>query len=197
MRKAIAGLAVGVVVASLLAACGPSTSEEVKAFEGRAASEAVKELEERAAVPAAQVAEGSKGSEDPEASEVRGTFRKDLRLMEEVPKPDFKVTAVQYWFPYNKDESAAEAKFRDKSILLSGPMVEVSADSEPAYLVVRGANAKQLVKCTFDPQTVPDNLSRYKERWVKVLGLGDGKSEEYVHLRGCSVFEVIISSIPR
>ena len=166
------------IVATLLTACGTTIAEEAKALQGPVA------------VPVAQVAEDPKGPEEPEALTDEPTFVPPPKAAE---KPDFQLTVVQYWFPYNKDESAADAKFRDKSILLSGPMVEVSADSEPAYLVVRGANAKQLVKCTFDPQTVPDNLSRYKERKVKVLGLGDGKSEEYVHLRGCSVFEVIIS----
>ena len=106
------------------------------------------------------------------------------------PEADFKLTAVQYWFPYNKDESKADAKFRDKCVQLSGAMEVVSEDSELGYVVIRGANPKQLVKCSFDPQTMPDNLSRYRTRYVKVLGLGDGKSEGYVHLRRCSIVEI-------
>ena len=136
---------------------------------------------------------GSIGTPIPEEPEALKDEQASAPSTEVSGEPDFKVTAVQYWFPYNKDESAADAKFRDKRILLSGQLAVFSEDSDSPYVVVRGANDKQLVKCSFGQQLPPDTESLSKaaklKLGVKVLGLGDGKSEEYVLLRECSVVE--------
>ena len=157
--------------------------------------------DEQASVPS--ISEEPEALKDEQASvpspqgpvEYKGIGGQGARLLKPVGEADFNVTAVQYWHPYSKDEIAADAKFKDKTILVSGLMLDISEDSVPPYVVLRGANPKQLVKCSYAEQQIPeiDILNEYlvTQIAVKVLGLGNGQADGYVGLRECSVVELV------
>ena len=183
MKKAIAILAVSSVVVGLAVSCGPSIGEEIGALEEEEGAAA-------AAQPGGAAAQPGSAAEAPQPGSAADLGAKEF------PDPDFKLSAPQYLVPYERDEAAADAKFRDKIIALSGVIEETRLDTLPLFVVVRGANDDDLVKCVFVEESLPALDTLWKGQSATVQGIGDGKDEKYVNLRECGLKRAIKRRAP-
>ena len=83
------------------------------------------------------------------------TFRSNPDSVSKI-KPDFILNAAELVDAFEADESAANSKYLDKIIQLSGTVTEISDDQEEITIVYIKGNLMGNVSCQFSDEVLAD-----------------------------------------
>jgi hypothetical protein len=98
--------------------------------------------------------------------------------------PSYTLTADQLLFEYNSNEIAADNKYKDKVVLISGPLRQNGKFMGMSYIVIGGHGFLDGVQCMFGESAGVASLS--KDSQVTVKGEVGGKKGN-VLLRNCTL----------
>lgn len=103
--------------------------------------------------------------------------------------PDYVLTAQQLFNDYEANEVGADAKYKDKVLLVTGVVTDIGKDifDTPQIQMTFDQFGFQGVQCSFADKEVPGIASISKGQTVTVKGKGDGKLILLVELRGCTL----------
>ncbi|MBK6290135.1 MAG: hypothetical protein IPF59_00050 [Ignavibacteria bacterium] len=84
-----------------------------------------------------------------------------------------KVSAKEYYEAYDGNEVAADGKFKDKIIEISGEVESVEKTLGTVYVALKGADMFGQVRCALEDESGAASIS--KGSVVTLVGTGDGK----------------------
>jgi len=115
----------------------------------------------------------------------------DAQVAEEISSkaPDYVVTAQQLFSEYEANEIGADAKYKDKVLLVTGVVTEIGKDifDTPQIKMALDMFGMEGVQCSFADKEVPGLANIAKGDTLTVKGKGDGKTIFLVDLKGCTL----------
>ena len=112
-------------------------------------------------------------------------WNRGLAQAEDV-KADVVITATELFTAYTSDETAANARFNDKAVQVSGTVREVSGDAGgPVNVMLETGDPLGAIVCEFAPGTV---LELKKDAQVNLKGFCAGYNLD-VLLQRCTIVE--------
>jgi hypothetical protein len=108
-------------------------------------------------------------------SETPSQTESDIDLEEPKTEPIPKVTAKELWVAYDSNELAADKKYKDKKLILTGIIQNIGKDIvDTAYITLETDNSFQSVQCMFgkDEEEYLEILSKGQK--VEVIGTCNG-----------------------
>lgn len=106
----------------------------------------------------------------------------------EASQPAIEVTAKQLFADYEANEIAADQKYKDKVVIVTGTVNDISKDiADDIYVTVKGDEMMGDIQCYFSKDHTNDAAQLKKEQKISIKGNCEGKSMLNVLLRGCTV----------
>lgn len=140
---------------------------------------------------ATQAGKDEKASEaarsEPISEEVSTSTSTSTQPVEEVePEPEtiLSVSATQYYKDYESNELAADQKYENQKLEITGEVDAVEKSFGSLYVKLKGTEFLGTVSCKLEDESGAASLS--KGNMVTLVGLGDGKMG-FPRVRNCSI----------
>jgi uncharacterized protein (DUF1330 family) len=106
----------------------------------------------------------------------------------EAAQPAVQVTAKQLYADYDANEVAADQKYKDKVLIVSGTVNDIAKDfTDGIFVIVKGDEMAGDIQCFFSKDHTDEAAKLKKEQTISIKGNCEGKSMLNVILRGCTV----------
>lgn len=108
---------------------------------------------------------------------------------QQVEQPAIKVSAVTLSEEYNANQVAADAKYKDKTLEISGVIDDIQKDIlDTPYIILRGnSNSFFGVQCMFSKEDEIELVNLSKEENIVLRGKVSSEFIGNVVVRGCSI----------
>ena len=93
----------------------------------------------------------------------------------EEPKSTPRITAAELWTAYDSNELAADKKYKDKKLIVTGIVQDIGKDIvDTAYITLETENAFQSVQCMFGKNEEETLVILSKGQNVEIIGTCNG-----------------------
>jgi len=101
--------------------------------------------------------------------------------------PEISISAQQLYQEYDENEVAADLKYKDKVLLVSGTVDEIAKDiTDNIYVTLKGDEFIGDAQCFFADNHTDEAAQLKKGMKITIKGMCDGKMMNIL-LRGCSL----------
>lgn len=132
-----------------------------------------------------------KNGENKKSTTQETAVTNDQAQNQQVEQPAIKVSAAQLSEEYNANQVAADAKYKDKTLEISGVIDDIQKDIlDTPYIILRGnANSFFGVQCMFSKEDEAKLVNLSKEQNIVLRGNVSSEFIGNVIVRGCSIVQ--------